>query len=580
MQQEESLKLIGLQIYGLRKIRAFSMQFAENGLIEFVGKNGHGKTTTLNAIEILLKGLSALPKDAISHDAEKLEIIGKVGDYTIRRIFSKERTQTTFQVSKDNFVLKEKPQAFLDTFINDVTFNPMPFINKKPEEKLKFLMDFIGIDFTQTDAKIATLMAERTYVGRERDAFGEIIIPEKVEPVSLSELNAELDKIDIENDKLKKDYEKRQREALDVIIRYNNEQRTRQGLFDYVTKLLTNINSQIEGIDNMIKSGLKDGTPDSLGNTREVTLEDYEISTLVEKRTCLQIGSQAFTECMEAFTKPLELKPEVVSIEEPKYEDKTSVRQKIANSEDTNRLAQAYSDAILKQQQKAAKQKEYDDKTAEIERLRDGKKKQLIEAKLPIEGIELREDGVYYNGIFSENWSGAESFIISAKICMSKNPKLKAVFYDNGAELDTINRKIVNDWCLKNGIQFMIARVADVDTDNDDPNVFYIEEGEVLDTPAAIKSKEAAKEVFPEQQKKATDAIKVGIPTAKKKENAAIHSPEQFNEISEAENQEPFPVEELKMGIDMPKEEPIREVKIPEPKGRAVDPNDLFGGGK
>jgi hypothetical protein len=575
MSEQEEVKLIGLQIYGLRKIRAFSMAFAENGMTVIAGRNRQGKTSALNAIEILLKGLPALPKNAVNNESEKLEIIGQLGDYTIRRIFNKNREQTTLQVRKGDLSVNTKPQAFLDTFINEISFNPMPFLSKKPEEKMKFLMEYAGIDFATIDAKISTLESERQYIGREVKSFGEIILPEKVEPVSILELQKQLDEIDIENKKRQDEYDAKLKAELEIIASFNREQNARQDLINYAIGTLTAIEKQIETVRQSLTDGFQLIT-NNVGYTEQVPLKEYEISILEEKELYLLAVRKTIAAEIENFTQPLPLRNSgEVKIAEPELMPKDEIRKQIADSEEINLKAKAYTDANTKLEQKQAKETEYSNKTAEIEKLRADKKKMLLDAELPVEGLELREDGVYYNDVYSENWSGSESWIISAQLCMSRNPKLKSVFYDGGELMDSDCRKAVNDWCVANGIQFIITKVADEVGETDEPNVFYIEEGEVVDTPAAIESKEKAKEIFDTENKPKKAPVKISFPAAKK-ENPVIQNQNQFENAVKPEDEKTDKADKNPIAPIEPDEKPeINETPAP-PVSKPVDPLDLF----
>ena len=281
---------------------------------------------------------------------------------------------------------------------------------------------------------------------------------------------------------------------------------------------------------------------------------------------------------MEDFTKPLDAKAEISIIPEPEYHSKVEIRNKIANSEEINKKAAAYKEAFEKKQKLDAKQKEYDDKTDEIEKKREAKKKMLLDAKIPVEGLELREDGVYYNGIFSKNWSGAESWIISAKLCMSMNPKLRAVFYDDGEKLDPDNRRVVNQWCIDNDIQFIIAKVDKVDMDEDDPNVIYIEDGDIVDTVSGIENKEKAKKIFIDVKKREPKAV--GTEKTVKTSRKTIQSPEDYDKAV----QDDMSIDDSEMidlfeNQDVAPENTVDDI-IPKqddsPKGEAIDPTTLL----
>ena len=71
------MKILGLQITNLRKIKAFNYEFKESGLIQIRGKNRAGKSSIIKAIEMLLRGKKYQPGDVVTHGEYKAEIIAK-----------------------------------------------------------------------------------------------------------------------------------------------------------------------------------------------------------------------------------------------------------------------------------------------------------------------------------------------------------------------------------------------------------------------------------------------------------------------------------------------------------------------
>ena len=179
-------RFIGLQIEGFKKIKVANFDFDGKKLVPIYGKNGAGKSSVIEAIEVLFKGKTAVKDDIVNNKSEKAVIIAKIDGYVIRRSINKSGDiQTTVKRSDGKEVAK--PQNFLDALAG-YFLDPQEFSNLPGEEKKKHLMNYAGISFTEIDSQIKDLENERLIVGREIKKIGEVIPVEKVEPVVLTDL--------------------------------------------------------------------------------------------------------------------------------------------------------------------------------------------------------------------------------------------------------------------------------------------------------------------------------------------------------------------------------------------------------
>jgi predicted ATPase len=417
-----ALKLIGLTINNLRRIHAIELEIKESGLTEIRGKNKQGKTTVLDAVEMLLKGKKFIPADVISHGEDQGSIKGTISDgedvYIVERVIRDGKPPILHL--KKNGAKVGSPETFLSSLVNDITFNPRPFMNKTDLEKQKEMMKIAGIDFTKLDASIKDLFDERTMVGREVKSLGEVIIPEKVEKQSVSIL--------LDERKARISAESARDEVLNKL----------QDLRKNKSDLELNI--------NQLKKELEEA--------------EAELATLdprIEKGSSILKGKD---EHLSSLRTTEEIDADIDKVEE------------------TNEKAVAYTRAVEKSKERAAKQLEYDHLTGKIETLREEKLSCLASAQLPVKGLELREDGLYYNGTHSSNWSESESMRISSDLCINLNPKLRAIFIDRGEAYDSNSLRELGTWAEKNDLQAIITIVSDIpDAEDRDANVYYIEEG-------------------------------------------------------------------------------------------------------
>jgi recombinational DNA repair ATPase RecF len=441
----EKLKIIGIKVDNLRKLSAVEMEFAEKGLIQFRGKNGQGKTSILDSFEILLRGNKCVEKDMIQHGKGKAEIIGTIGEYEIKRVITEKSNR--IEVKNKDGLKVGKPQEFLDTLINELTFNPRPFLNQSPEQKLRFMMKFLKIDFTQINSDIDEAEQDRLLTGRIVKKYGELKPVAKVERVSISDLISRKNEIIATNDSRKAEYDTEKEAKIKAIREFNEEQALRH----------RNINDERVAMDMLYKrmSELKDDI--------KAVEKDIEAS---QKREA-------------ELPKDLPEKSYEVEIEVPVMEATDSIDEEIELAEITNIDADIYLNYCNQKKEKAGEQAKYEKFTMVIDKLREEKKKILSAVKMPVEGLEIREEGLYHNDIFSENWSEAEGLRISSELCLSMGPKLPAIFIDDGETYDADGLKSLEQWALKNDLQAFIS-IVDSTEGTSESDTFYIEEGELV----------------------------------------------------------------------------------------------------
>ena len=86
---------------------------------------------------MLLRGKKYQPVDVVTHGEDKAEIIANLGEYTIRKTVSKTGNETLKITNKDGLQVATKPQDFLNTLVNELSFDPKYFLDKDANKKLR-----------------------------------------------------------------------------------------------------------------------------------------------------------------------------------------------------------------------------------------------------------------------------------------------------------------------------------------------------------------------------------------------------------------------------------------------------------
>jgi len=118
------------------------------------GPNASGKSTVLNAIAQALSGGGASKYELVrlgpdGERAEKAEILLEIEDVSILRSFTP--SGGSLSISQGEFEAKQ-PQSLLDRlFPNHLAFNPVEFLNAKPAEQRAMLFRLVPCDLTVED---------------------------------------------------------------------------------------------------------------------------------------------------------------------------------------------------------------------------------------------------------------------------------------------------------------------------------------------------------------------------------------------------------------------------------------------
>lgn len=479
-----SMKILGLKVDGLRKLKAVNLTFNENGLLVIKGDNETGKTTLWDSIKWLVQGNKHLNQDIIQHGKEKAVGELSIGDYVIKRTATKKSNTLEVKNIKTNLFEKGEVQRFLDSFVNALTFNPRPFAQKTSLEKYQFCLELfkeqleklskeiLGYGFTGIDTKLVSLEEERLLVGREIKKFGDLDIdmPEKVLRVDVQELLNKKKAIEDRNSILRQKAEDEKQKQLEDINEFNRTQRERAKALEVEQDRYADLESdkvhilgEIEETGNKIKE---------LQTKLLILAEDEKIveTNLIDSKNKLA-----------ELPEPLPEKPLSTLIKTPEYEDSTLEERQIQQALLTNKKAELYEKYLDKVNEKLAKQSNYDALDDIIKNLRLQKLEILRKVNTGVDGLEIREDGIYHKDIYADNWSDAEGLEIACELANANMPPLRAIFIDGGEALGKAARERLEKFAKEKDLLIGVSIVADelTEEDKNSDNVFFIEDGTI-----------------------------------------------------------------------------------------------------
>lgn len=194
------MKILKLVAENVKKLTVVEIT-PDGNLVEISGKNGQGKTSLLDAIQMALDGAS-IPGEPIRRGQDKASVTLDLGteklELVVKRSFTKTGSYLTI-TNADGFAAKA-PQRLLDTMLGAISLDPLAFMRSKRKEQFDTLRGLVKLEI---DPAEVLQLNERDFAARaelNKDALrlrasAELMkVPEGL-PVSLIDEMAIVDEI-------------------------------------------------------------------------------------------------------------------------------------------------------------------------------------------------------------------------------------------------------------------------------------------------------------------------------------------------------------------------------------------------
>jgi hypothetical protein len=412
-------KLIEFRAENTRVLKA--VRIAPDGNIVILGgKNGSGKTTVLDDIELLFAGASSdkMPAVPIRTGQTSGRTSGKLSNgITLEREWSATGTRLIAR-DADGKKLPGGPQTIADKFYSSVAFDPLEFADKmEPKKQAEVLRKLVGLDFTALDAKRANIYSEREEGGRDlakrkgQLAGMPVVADASDVEVSVAELMAE-------------------KEAADATNRGNDGARAS------VTKAFERLS--------------------------------ISKSTLDRLRAQLAQAEKEHNEATDAHGIAARKAQDLVDV------DTAPIVAKIKSADEVNRAVRARRDREKVAADVERMESERRSLTAKLEAIDAEKAKALAEAKWPVDGLGFNGDGVTYKGLPFSQASKAQRYGVSIAIGAMLNPELHVMLIRDASALDEDAMALLAKLADEKDEMLWIERVG-----KNDVGAIILEDGEV-----------------------------------------------------------------------------------------------------
>jgi hypothetical protein len=405
------MKIISLQAENIKRLTAVEIT-PDGALVQITGRNGQGKTSVLDSIWWAICGAKHIQSAPIRAGAQKARIRLNLGEFVVTRTFTRSKNDdevftTAITVENADGMRAASPQKILDELVGALSFDPLEFMRRKPDDQLEALKALVpDFDFAVHEQANKDDYAKRTDFNRAaqqlRARAGAMIVPEgaALEVVDEAALVAELEEAGRHNAGIE-----RARNA-----RMENEARIR-GLQDARSRAA----AQIKRLQD------------------EIAAHDDAITTC-----------QAELDAMTAIAQPV---------------DTAAIRKRIDDARAANaRVGQARDKKALEQQ--ALEAEVASGKLTKAMQDRDAAMIAAVAAAdLPVEGLSLGKDQVVFRGQPLAQASDAEQLRVAMAIAMAMNPTLRVIRVRDGSLLDDEGVKLVAAMAEEHGFQVWMERV-------------------------------------------------------------------------------------------------------------------------
>lgn len=430
------MNILSLNINDLKRITAIEINPTTGKPVILTGDNGNGKSSVLDSILLALtnSGLDDPIRHGRPSGTVKLTLGTDKAEYLLERKVTKSGDKLT--LTDANGIAVQKPQTFLNGLLGNYAFDPLEFTRLKSKDQVEALKQAAGLDFTAIDALRKEFYDERTTITRDgKEAAAQLAaIPAPGDGIPTSEVSAV--------------------ELVGKLRVLEDAGRKHSSAKDYADLCTQNHATALADVARYEAR---------LASAKEMAAEQEKLK-------------------LDAF-----LSMDTAATELPTPEQLQAARDAIAQVDETNkavRNAAAYqaTDAKLK-----ALRLKLANHNRRIEEIDEEKKQAIQNANLPLDGLELTDEGVMVSGTFFSQLSTAEQIRVSTLVAMSQNPELKIIIIREGALMNSANLAMIAKMAEEKGFQCWIERFQEAPGSEGlhiiDGSIAF-EDGEPVTTPA------------------------------------------------------------------------------------------------
>lgn len=427
------MKITDLQVTNVKGVSHVHIKPTDDPVVLVTGANGQGKSSTLDAIFLGLGGAAALRQvpEPIRQGEETAEVRIELGDgddgqalTVVRRWYD---GKTTLSVRDERDFKASSPQSTLDALTGAMTFDPLAWLRESDAKQRETLLAAVELPFD-----LDALEARRAETFDLRRDASRVVRTLEAQLAGMAPVPAGTPEQEISMADVLEELESAQ--ALDGQVKdlYARSARADQDQRD--------ANEEVERL--------------------RAALATAEARAERARQAAEEAGAAA------------DAAPKVVDDDgRPLVE---VAKERLGKVEEVNALVRAGQARAKVVSDLTAAQSAADGFTEALDEIDREKRAGLIGTDMPVEGMEIGDDAVLFQGRPLRQCSTSEQLRVSVATAMATNPKIRIVRIANGNDLDTASLQLVADMAEAAGYQVWIELV-----DETGERGFHIVEGEL-----------------------------------------------------------------------------------------------------
>lgn len=437
------MQLIKYEAHNVLGVKDIKFDLAGRHLFLVGGANGQGKSSALTALIMALAGKSGMddyPQIALRKGQKKgkvsIELTGDGDDESITVELSL-RQKPSGEVIEEFRVLDSdgkktlEPRKLLQRLFTLRAFDPLAFERMTAKEQATLVQKLLGLDLSKFDLEYAKIFEKRTDLGRDGKKLAAQLDATKkhddapAEEVKVVDLMAELDKLAEEN-----------KARTDMLRQVN----THEDRIQEMSQLSVDLTTQISRLQKQLEDTKK----------------------LIER------DKKGKAEAIEQLKSLPDRTPDIAA-----------VKEKIAQADDINRKVRENAAREKLEAEVNEFRDDYQEMTERLNKIKADRAEAVANAKWPMKGMELTEDGLLMDGLPFEQASTSQRIMASVKVGMALNPKLRLLVCQHGSDLDIATLDALGKAAKENDFQLLVELVTRSKEDEERCAV-VISDGEVV----------------------------------------------------------------------------------------------------
>lgn len=417
-------RLNEVDVRNFKRVRRAHLVLDGNTLV-ITGDNEEGKSSFLDGIAALFGGKDKAPKTPVRKGAKEAVILGHITDKDGRKLkatltFGLPNSRRIVVVDVETGKPVASPQALLDTFWDETSFDPSLFLASGENDQLAMLKKMAGLDFTVSDAEHARIFAERTVVNREVDRLRGVLSGQTAHAdapaaeESSTSILAEIETLRKHNEGVAA-----LRTAVkDATDRVADAQKKHEDLL-------------------LVSAGIRD------------EIRELQAKLAANEKTA-EAQAGAVTEARK------KLDQATKDSEAAKSMDPAPLTAKLAGLESANAKVRANAARAKTTADLKVKTDEAEKMTQRLEAIVEAKEEKIRGAKFPVEGLSLTETGVMFEGLPLEQASDSRKIAIGVEMAAAMNPDKPLMLVRHGNLFTGKNFAILEEIAAKRNLTVIV----------------------------------------------------------------------------------------------------------------------------